>query len=1032
MAQSTLDFLNSDLKNGAFDQQFLIDNFEKFGRLLTALGIARDGDVHWDELVEIFNDPEAVLNKAYKWGDPDFEGEELAGNVGDFINAFDFEVIDEAVQEAVKDHLDIVGTPKKIILLDQEISNVQTKFGFYLFGTPAPNPGIGMSLFIEGSLPNDVEIPIVKGNQPNTNNLVLSLIFNVGVSIDEGLGITIQPNSLGLVKSNGAGAGSSIQLKYGLKFEKENNEPIVLLQMGDDSRIEFGSAETAIIGKVNTKGKFELTYEAKVKDGKIIIKPGENDNFLKKIVGEEGIESNFELPIAWSVEGIFFPGSGGLEISIPTHIQIGPIEIQGITLRGKPEGNDFTASISADIKGTLGPMDAVVNGMGFKGIFSFPNSGGEFANGKMDFTPAFLPPTGVGLSIDGGGFVGGGFLFLDFDKGEYAGGLELEFKGTIALKAIGVLNTKMPDGSDGFSLIIIITAEFVPIQLGFGFTLNGVGGLLGVNRTMELEPLRLGVYDGSLNSILFPKDIVANANRIINDVQRIFPPYEGNFIFGPMAKLGWGTPTLISVELGLVIEVPDPVRLAILGVMRLNLPTEKLALIYIQINFLAAIDFDKKQFSLDASLINSRILTFTLTGDMAIRIYWGDDANFLFTVGGFHPAYKPPPLGLPPLKRLALIIFSGNPDIRAESYFAVTSNTVQFGAKLSLSAKAGPAEVHGYLSLDALIQFNPFYFLVSFGAMLAVRIFGEDLLSVRIEMSLEGPAPWHAWGKATVSISFFFFSIDVTVKFDVTFGKDKKKVAPPVEVFQPLIEAFKKQGNWEAQAVPGTSLMVSLRQISKEEQGDDLILHPSGVIQVNQKVVPLELEINKFGENVPKEGQTYFEIESLKIGDDEFDKSNLKEQFAPAQYRKMTDAEKLSKKSFEKYLSGAKVKGSDELQASYVAALEAAYELSYVPDTRAIVLYMVLEFLIDIFLKNNATAKSPLGFKSKRPSALDAPRMAVNTEPFVIANADTLTMHRNDLVFASEAEADVAYQSMVADDPTLITELAVMPKYQLN
>ena len=1027
MAQSTLDFFTEKLKNKTIDEQFLLDNnFEKAHHLLKALGIIHDGNVNLKDLVDFFNDPEAVLNKAYKWGASDFKGEKLSENLRDLVKAFDFDVLDEAIQEGVKDHLDILGTPRKFVLLDQKISGVQTKFGFYLFIIPAPNPGVGMSLFIDGSLSNDLEVPIVKGNQNNANNIVLSLLFNVGVNIDEGLGITIQPGKLGLVKSNGAGPGSSIQLKYGLKFKKENNEPIVLLKMGDDSRIEFGSAQTAIIGKVNTKGKFELVYEANIKDGKIVIKPGKNDNFLKKLVGENGIESNFELPIAWGVEGILFPGSGGLEIAIPTHIQIGPIEIQGLTLRAQPKGKDFTASVSADIKGTLGPMDAVVKGMGFKGIFSFPT------NEKVDFTPAFVPPTGVGLSIDGGGFVGGGFLFLDFDKGEYAGGLELEFKGTIALKAIGILNTKMPDGSDGFSLLIIITAEFIPIQLGFGFTLIGVGGLLGLNRTMELEPMRLGVYDGSLNSILFPKDVVANANRIIKDIQRIFPPYEGNFIFGPMAKLGWGTPTLISLELGLVIEVPNPVRLAILGVMRLNLPTEQLAIIYIQINFLATIDFDKKQFTLDASLINSRILTFTLTGDMAIRIYWGDDANFLFTVGGFHPAFKPPPLGLPALKRLSLIIFSGNPEVRAESYFAITSNTVQFGAKLSLSASAGPAEVHGYLSLDALIQFNPFYFLVEFGAMLAVSIFGEDLLSVRVKMSLEGPAPWHAWGTAEVSISFFFFSIDVTVSFDVTFGKDKKEIAPPVEVFEPLIKALRNQGNWEVQSVPGTNLMVSLRQISKEEQGDDLILHPSGVIQVSQKVVPLYLSINKFGENVPKPGQTYFEIEALKIGNDIFPTSELKEQFAPAQFNKMTDSEKLSKKSFEKLRSGVKLKGSDKLEASYVAAMDAAYELSYVPDTRGFVIFMILEFLVELLHKNSAASKSALSYEPKRRSALDAPQMSTNSESFVIANADTLTMHRKDLVFESEAEADVAYKQMVSANPALVTELAVMPKYQLN
>ena len=87
----------------------------------------------------------------------------------------------------------------------------------------------------------------------------------------------------------------------------------------------------------------------------------------------------------------------------------------------------------------------------------------------------------------------------------------------------------MPDGSQGFSLLIIITAEFGPgIQLGFGFTLIGVGGLLGLNRTMRLEPLVEGVRTGAINSIMFPRDVVANAPRIISDLRTFFPPQRGH------------------------------------------------------------------------------------------------------------------------------------------------------------------------------------------------------------------------------------------------------------------------------------------------------------------------------------------------------------------------------------------------------------------------------------------------------------------------------------------------------------------------
>ena len=44
---------------------------------------------------------------------------------------------------------------------------------------------------------------------------------------------------------------------------------------------------------------------------------------------------------------------------------------------------------------------------------------------------------------------------------------------------------------------------------------------------------------------------------------------DGRFLIGPMAKLGWGTPTLISLELGLVLEMPRP-GFAILGVLRVH------------------------------------------------------------------------------------------------------------------------------------------------------------------------------------------------------------------------------------------------------------------------------------------------------------------------------------------------------------------------------------------------------------------------------------------------------------------------------
>ena len=100
----------------------------------------------------------------------------------------------------------------------------------------------------------------------------------------------------------------------------------------------------------------------------------------------------------------------------------------------------------------------------------------------------------MGLAIDAGVVQGGGFLYIDTDRGEYAGALQLEIADFLSVAAIGLISTKMPDGSSGFSLLIIITADFgAGIQLSFGFTLLAVGGLLGLNRTILIQPLMDGV-----------------------------------------------------------------------------------------------------------------------------------------------------------------------------------------------------------------------------------------------------------------------------------------------------------------------------------------------------------------------------------------------------------------------------------------------------------------------------------------------------------------------------------------------------------
>ena len=135
-------------------------------------------------------------------------------------------------------------------------------------------------------------------------------------------------------------------------------------------------------------------------------------------------------------------------------------------------------------------------------------------------------------------------------------------------------------------------------------------------------------------------------------------------------------------------------------------------------------------------------------------------------------------------------------------------------------------------------------------------MFGIGVYGVGIDVSLEGPTPWHAHG--TASLSFFFFSIDIGIDF--TWGDNPNTTLPPVAVM-PLLEAeFEKHTNWRAQLPPTSRLLVTLRQLDPAETA--MVLHPAGTLQVSQRTIPLDLHLDKVGSQKPSDADQF----SLNVG----------------------------------------------------------------------------------------------------------------------------------------------------------------------
>jgi hypothetical protein len=681
--------------------------------------------------------------------------------------------------------------------------------------------------------------------------------------------------------------------------------PAYVIGQPDGARIEVGGARIGLDVALS-EAYASLAVSADVTKAVIVIAAGNGDGFLSEILPAGGLQAKGDLGLAWSSDkGLTLRGNAALEATVPVGLSFGGVTLSALTLALRPQAADVAAEVSASVLASIGPLTAVLDRIGVAGLLSFPPTGGNLGVANLDL--GFKPPTGVGLAIDASVVVGGGFLHFDPQQEEYSGMLELQIAETIAVKAIGLLTTKMPDGGRGYSLVVIIFAEdFAPIQLGFGFALTGIGGLLAVNRTFNEEALRAGLKNHTLDSVMFPADPIRNAPQIISNLNSVFPPAPGHHLFGPMVQIAWGTPPLITAEVGVVLELGARLRLLILAQVAAILPKRENDLVRLQMDAIGVLDFDQGTAALDATLYDSRLLKkFVLTGDMAMRLKWEGSPNFALAVGGLHPAFNPP-ANFPKLERIALNLSAGdNPRLRCEVYFAITSNTVQFGARAELYAAASGFSILGEAGYDVLIQLDPFMFIADFFAGMQLKHGSRNLFKVRFEGALTGPRPLHVKGKATFEILWW----DVSIRVNTTLIEgEKPPPLTPVDVLPRLLEALSLPSNWTSQLPDGQRPMVRLR--SKQGEAAEVQLHPLGTLTVKQSVVPLKLEISRFGSAAPA-GARSFTISAVSLGGKPQATPTVTEFFAPAQFFEMSDDEKLSRPSFEKMAAGVQIGSHD-------------------------------------------------------------------------------------------------------------------------
>lgn len=687
------------------------------------------------------------------------------------------------------------------------------------------------------------------------------------------------------------GASGAPDLIFGPPYDTR----IVAQDIGATVRMrEQGEPSIEVVGKVKGFG-IVLT-------NRWFRSLGETNDSLR-----EGLRFDLDLEMRVSEgSGFNFGADGGLAFrwNCDKRIDLNVLQLRihsiafSLPIRASKEHFDMRAEIRPHWSATIGPVTVVVDGAGgWVGWWAdMPGSDKQCVG--------LLPPTGAGLQLDLRAITVGGFLDFTGDANDrYAGVVTVMLKGpgrgsALSVTGFGIheLTGSASAVNRSRSMIVVLGATFSPgIQLGWGISIVGVGGIVGINRRADTDALRERLTAGAIGNILFADDPIRNAPALLGDLDAIFPAQAGVHVVGITCQLAWLDllgDALVRVAVGIIIELPGPSKVIVLGSARIKVPRFE-SLLDLEIDVAGVADLVRHTFELDATIRRGGLFKiFQVTGDAAIRASWGEPSYLMATLGGFHPNFHPEPATFPDLAPILFTIDrSLLPDaisLSGDGYLALTTNTIQFGVEFTAAVHAGNWNIQGKIGGDALIE-RPFFFDVSLYGSVGVRWKSHTLAGVTFNGGLSGPSPLVLRGEVCIEL----------LLCDVCWGdswelNNSDMPAPPVVASLVPVLAMEMESIANLSTADGAD---SLVHIVKRDIGDRVVVSPLGTLAWVQRRIPLGLPVTTFEGGrlaTPQRLMVQVSVSSIPILD----------WFSPGTYVELSDAEEMALPAFERHQSG--------------------------------------------------------------------------------------------------------------------------------
>ncbi|OIW33122.1 hypothetical protein CONLIGDRAFT_666486 [Coniochaeta ligniaria NRRL 30616] len=452
------------------------------------------------------------------------------------------------------------------------------------------------------------------------------------------------------------------------------------------------------------------------------------------------------------------PDSGSGKASMKK--TLGPVTLDSIGLLYK----DGKLGIILDATFKLGPVELQLLGFSIAVPLSAAQNIGSLLDPSVSINGLAMsfnqPPTSMA----------GEFARIGDDL--FAGGLSISFEPYL-VTAAGAYGTITTSKGDTFKTVAVFGKLQGPlIELEFA-QISGVTLGFGYNSFMRLPTV---------------DEQAADMFKVFQggDPAWVTPRLDANWL---AAGLEVTALQVLDINALVVVTFDPSVVMGIfadaVGSFPPELPSTANKILYVELGLAGTVDFAAGSMVIEAKLApTSYILdpSCHLTGGFALCYWFGSNAHagdWVFTIGGYHPAYKPPP-HYPVPDRLAISwTLDSTLSILGQAYLAVTPKACMAGASLFVGLSLGPLSASFAAWVDFLVNFQPFWFDGDGGVSVHVQ-FTLDLWIVTLHIDVEIGATLHVMGpsiRGTVHVDFWVFG------FDINFGSnDGNKPSDPLSL----------------------------------------------------------------------------------------------------------------------------------------------------------------------------------------------------------------------------------------------------------